>query len=340
MTSRFAFLGRSLLAGGAAAGAVLACTFARADESADTAAARLLGWDGVTLADSGNCAQAVDKLRRAEKLHHAPTTAARLGECEVDMGMLVAGTERLQRVLREPLPAGTPAAFGEAIARARAVLDRALPKVGDLRISVHAPAGSRFVVSVDGEPLPDALLDNDRPTDPGAHRVQVAGTGFFTSTKDVSLGDGETKTVVLELDRNFNAPLSSSPAPSPVRAGAAAPAVAEGAGFPVGPVVAFALGGIGLATGIAAGLAVAGKASDLATSCDGSRVCPPGKQSEINAAKTWAAVSTGGFIAAGAGLGTGLVLLLTGKSEARSASTGASADPVVGPGYVGIHGRF
>jgi len=38
--------------------------------SADTAAARELAIEGLKLADAGHCAQAIDKLFRAEKLRH------------------------------------------------------------------------------------------------------------------------------------------------------------------------------------------------------------------------------------------------------------------------------
>src|SRR5262245_6301690 len=84
---------------------------ASADDAADTATARALGVEGVTLADAGRCSEAIDKLARAERLHHAPTTATRLGECEIEVGKLVAGSERLQRVVREPLAGNAHPAF-------------------------------------------------------------------------------------------------------------------------------------------------------------------------------------------------------------------------------------
>src|SRR5687768_14022299 len=76
-------------------------SIAQADEepsAADVAAARSLGQEGVKLADAGNCAEAVDKLARAEKIFHAPTTLARLGECQVQLGKIVDGTENLNKI--------------------------------------------------------------------------------------------------------------------------------------------------------------------------------------------------------------------------------------------------
>ena len=64
--------------------------------AAETAAARSLAVDGLKLAQANNCAEAVPKLERAEKLYHSTVVASRLGECLVSVGRLVEGTEILR----------------------------------------------------------------------------------------------------------------------------------------------------------------------------------------------------------------------------------------------------
>jgi hypothetical protein len=321
---------------------IVSVTDARADDAADTAAARMLGVDGVTLADAGDCQQAIEKLKRAEELHHAPTTAARLGECEIGVGHLVQGTERLQRLLREPLPAGAPAPFVDAVARARHVLDRALPRIATLRVSVKAPGHAKVAVAVDGEAMSDALLDNDRPTDPGKHQVEVTAPGFLAAKQDVTLGDGQSANVALELQPDPSAPVAAAQPPPevhepPARSGS--PVTAKPSSGPnVGSIVAFSIGAVGLAGGIAGGTVVAVDSSDLSKSCP-SKACPSSKQNEISAAKTWATVSTVGFAVAGAGLATGVVLLLVGH-HAPDAPNEARIRPLVGPLYLGCEGAF
>ncbi len=316
---------------------------AGADEAADTAAARMLGVDGVTLADSGDCQQAIEKLRKAEDLHHAPTTAGRLGECEIGTGHIVRGTERLQRLLREPLPANAPAPFVDAVTRARKVLDRALPRIATMHVTVKAPPGAKFQVRVDGEALPDALVDSDRPTDPGRHVVEAVAPGFLTAKRDVTLGDAETTTVSLELAPDPNAPPPAPPRPAVAQAPAAVPTTPPPArassGTNVGAIVALSLGGLGVAAGIGAGAVVASDSTDLSKACSPTKVCPSSKQSELSAAKTWATVSTVGFAAGGVGLATGLVLLLVGNHRS-DAPTEARIQPVVGPLYLGCEGAF
>ena len=99
---------------------------AQTESAEDKASARVLGTEGIQLADSGDCASAIPKLEGAEKLYHAPTTLECLGECQVALGKLVAG-KSLNRVVREPLPANAPAAFMSARQRAQKVLAPAMP---------------------------------------------------------------------------------------------------------------------------------------------------------------------------------------------------------------------
>ena len=68
--------------------------------AAETAAARSLAVEGLRLAQANNCAEAVPKLEKAEKLYHSAVVAIRLGECYVSLGRLVEGTEILRKVLR------------------------------------------------------------------------------------------------------------------------------------------------------------------------------------------------------------------------------------------------
>lgn len=309
--------------------------FARADEAADTAAARILGEDGLALADAGNCDRAIEKLARADKMHHAPTTAGRLAECEIQSGKLIAGTERLHRLLREQLPATAPQIFVDAIARARTVLDQALPRIPMLRISVKTRGVAKVTVTIDGDPIPDAVVDNDRPADPGPHTIRASAIGFVSSAKNVTLNEGETKSVALELE--------TDPYALPLRADISvreAHASSASSGSGALPFVVLGVGAAGLVTGIVAGVVVAAKSSDLATSCGPSKVCPSDKESEISAAKTWATVSTTGFVVAGVGLGAGLVLLLTRHKESHALSSRTELAPVVGPTYVGLTGDF
>jgi hypothetical protein len=316
--------------------ATFASAPASADDAADTASARTLGIEGVTLANAGNCRDAIEKLERAEKLHHAPTTATRLGECEIETGKLVRGTERLQRVIREPLPPNAHAAFATAVARAHKVLESTLPRLATLRIAVAAPPGTRLSMTVDDEPTSDAIVDTDRPVDPGTHTIKVSAEGFLTSTVSASIEEGQTKSVSVELHADPNAPLKGAGAD----AAPGAPLAAETKGSKVPAILAFGVGAIGLGVGIYGAVVVDRKTTTLSTNCDANRVCPTDLQGDIRDAKTWATVSTAGFVTAGVGTALGVVLLLVSGSSAKPARTGLRLRPTVGTTSAGIDGVF
>lgn len=330
---------RSVLAGLAASALVaLVGSVARADDASDTATARALGTDGVALADAGRCREAVPKLERAEKLHHAPTTATRLAECEIALGRLVAGTERLQRVVREVLPPGAHPAFVAAVARAQRVLDANVSRIATLHLTVVAPADARLSVIVDEDALADPSSEIDRRLDPGAHAVRVTAPGFHASESAVTLAEGEVRSLSVELvsDGTVRAPAGTA---YPLR-DLGRPPEAESSGSRVPAVLAFAVGGAGLATGIAFGLMTSAKTRALDAGCGESRVCPDGYGDDIADAKRAATVSTVGFVAGGVGTIAGVVLLLAAPSRAHEPTRGVRVRPRIGLSSVGLDGRF
>ena len=337
--------------------------------ASDTALARTLGSEGVQLADAGNCAAAIEKLDRAEKLYHAPTILGRLGECQVQVGKIVAGTENLQRVVREPLAPKAPKAFVDAQARAQKVLDNSLPKLAKLKIHVEAPPGTNLSVTQDGEPVSSGALDLDRPADPGPHKVEASAPGFRTAHGETTLAEGGSGQINLRLDPDPNAPAATAPPGAigaPPNAGpGAAPGAAPGAppgyaaapGAPAGAEVssggsskapAFILMGVGvagLAVGSIFGAQVLSKKSSLDEICKGGKEkCPSSAQGDIDSMNTASTISTIGFAAGGVALVTGVIVLLASKSpasaDAKTAPAHATFTPFVGPTSVGLSGSF
>jgi hypothetical protein len=316
------------------------------------AAARSLGTTGVQLADSGDCVSAIPKLDAAEKLFHAPTTLERLGECEVKVGRLVAGTEHLNRVVREPLPPSPPPAFVSARQRAQAALGPALPRIAKLRIHVDGAPTDKVMVTVDGEAVSSVLFDSDRPTDPGTHEVKAVATGYLTTTSSVTLKDGSSATVSLKLDPDPNAAAAPAPPVAAVAAGAtigpAAPAPAAtgstSSGGGKGPAIgSLVVGGVGLVVGSVFGVLALGTKSTLDSACHTKTTCPSSSQSDINSLGTNATVSTIGFGVGVVGVALGAILLATSHgsdSQPPSAVVAPRFAPWVGLGAAGVEGSF
>jgi hypothetical protein len=326
------------------AGLVLSvATPSRADDQAEnTAAARTLGIQGVQLADAGKCPEAIEKLQRAESLHHAPTILGRLGECQVAVGQLVEGTENLNSVVREPLAANAPQVYRDAQSRAQKVLATATPKIAHLTISV-APPDAKPTVTVNGKPIPAALIGAERPTNPGTVEVSATADGYKAAGTSVTLAEGGHQELTLTLEKDPNAvaalpPVApGTPPPAPV---IAAPPEAAPKKPNTLAYVALGVGGAGLLVGTVTGVIALGKAGDCPN-----KVCK--SQSDLDGAKSMATISTVGFGVGVVGVALGTVLLVIGnKSEAPPAQATAhyqpklSLKPWFGMNTAGLMGAF
>ncbi|MDB4995989.1 MAG: hypothetical protein JWM74_3421, partial [Myxococcaceae bacterium] len=333
--------------------------------AADRAAARELGTEGVMLANKGKCADAIEKLERADKLYHAPTTLGRLGECQIDVGQIVKGSENLQRVVREALPPNAPKAFVTAKERAAAALKKAVPRIAKLRIVVIAPPDADFEVKVDKETMSQAALDTPRPTDPGNHVIEASGEGLLPAETKVTLKEGDMQNITLKLEVDPNAP---KPPPAVAQKGPKSNAPRERrpdeepppetGGSKAGAYIVLGLGIAGLAVGSVTGAMALSRKSDIDGRCPNKNDCPESVRSDLDTAKTFGLISTVGFIAGGVGVVGGVVLLLTsGSSPTPKAQLGSvspstspswkpaptphlTARPVLGIGYAGLSGSF
>jgi hypothetical protein len=316
-----------------------------AQDSENVAAARSLGIQGVKLAEEGKCKEAIEKLERAEALYHAPTILGRLGECQVQVGQIVRGTENLNKVVREQLAANAPKAFVDAQERARKVLDAALPRIAYLTVNIE-PAGTQAEVTVGTTPVPHALIGAERPTDPGTHEVSASAQGFLPAKASVRLAEGAHEQVTLKLVADPNAAVAPAPAPTPAAPPpsstpllppANASTTSSGGGGKTAGYILLGVGGAGLVVGSITGFMAMSDASDLKDKCDDgeSGNC---EQDDIDSAKSVALVSTIGFgVGVGAGL-LGVILLATsGRSETAERE---GVRPYVGVGNAGLTGRF
>lgn len=327
-----------------AIGSLASTAFGQEDASA-TSAARTIGTEGLRLAESGNCKEAIEKLDRAEKLHHAPTTLQKLGECQLQAGKLVIGLEALRRVARETLPADAPPVFQAAKQRAQQLLDQNAGKVAQLHVTVTLPAGVTPIVTVDGEAVPPALVDVDRPTDPGPHVVEASAQGYRKATQTVTLKEGERSAVTLAPDAEPNAPAPAAQTTVATTTNEASSRTSAPSSTKTTRNVAYALYGVGaagLVVGTIFGAVALGKKGGLNDDCpeqaDGSRLCNANRTADDRTSlKTFATVSTVGFVVGGVGLVGGTIALLFSRSAAKGGTLGGIQ---LGPTSVGYRGSF
>jgi hypothetical protein len=341
-----------VLLAGIGGACLVATTDARAQSPEDLASARQLGIDGIQMADKGDCAGAIPKLTAAEKLHHAPTTLERLGECEIKVGKLVSGTERLNQVLREPLPPNAPPAFAAAQKRAQDALPSAQARIGRLRLHVDGAPPDQVSATIDGATVPSAMLDSARPTDPGSHQVSASAPGFKNATTTVVVSDGAESAASLTLVRDTSAPAATAAAPAatgpaPSAAPGAAPTTASpapgssapGGGTNVPAIASFVVGGVGLAVGTVFGLLALGTKSSLDGECGPTKkTCSNSGDVSSLATDAWGSNVGFGIGIVGAALGT--YFLLSHHGPEKTGSSSPRLEPWVGLGSAGVGGTF
>lgn len=314
----------------------LAPAVARADISdADRATARALAVEGQDALDRRDFKLALDRFSRADALIHAPTLLIGVARALGGLGRLVAAQEAYNRILREGVAEGSPAPFFAALDEARKELEALAPRVPAITIVVKGPAAAQ--VTIDGQPVPAAALGAKRPADPGERVLRATAEGFEPGEAKVTLAEGEHRTVTIELRAAAGAPPAGPVGPQPDGGG--------GISRTTLGVIALGVGGAGLALGGVTGALAIGKRSDLEAQCGGS-TCPPSFQGDVDSYHTRGTLSTIGFIAGGACVAAGAILILTAPPGSTSGASGRLAArsswiaPVIGLGYAGAEGRF
>jgi hypothetical protein len=154
------------------------------------------------------------------------------------------------------------------------------------------------------------------------------------------LKEGEEQSITISLSRPDSVVLEEAPVPKEEPK----PVTAESSSSPL-PWIALGIGGAGLAVGAVTGVMALGKHSDLSDQCPTGTCNPANAEEEksmeddLSEYHTLGTSSGIGFGVAAAGIGTGLVLLLT-SPKAESAPSSARFTPLLGPGFVGIRGRL
>lgn len=296
---------------------------AQAPDEAAQSAARTLGSAALELYDKGDYAGALEKFDQAYALYHAPTLGLMAARCEAKLGRLVAAAARYLEVTAIALDAKASDAFRDAkidAAKERAALMERIPKI----IVVVEPPGDASV-TVDGAALRPEELGVSYAVDPGDHQVE-ATRGAIRASSRVSLKQGETQRVALKF-APAEAPADDDPGASQRALGWVAAGVGA-AGLVAGAIL----------TGVAAS-----QRGDLDSSGCVDRACPPDLEADVDSYNTARIASGAGFIAGGALLAAGAVLIFTAPSRPPSSPTsgrGPTIQPRVGWASVGVGGTF
>ena len=317
---------------------------------ADRSTARSLAEKGAADFKSADYKSAVDKFERAYAIAKVPKLALWYARALVKIGRLVEASERYAEATR--LEASGPKAAEQRAAQADAESERQLllPRIPTLLITVEGAAGASTEVTIDGVPVPPALLSEARPVNPGKHQVK-ARRGQQVESQEVSLAETEKKTLTLHF-ASESKELGAKPVTAANVSGIS-PIVNPSADTGNGNVqvpdqpktssiqkttgwVALGVGGAGLAFGTVTGIMVLSKKSSLDNSgqCHDNS-CPTTQHTQISSYNSLRPLSTIGLVVGAVATTAGVTLLLTAPKRKE-----ATVSAWVGPASAGVAGSF
>lgn len=256
-----------------------------------------------------------------------PTTGIEVGRTQIALDKLVEARDTLLRVARYPVVPGEPAPFARARAQATELAERLAGRIPSLQIELKGlDDGDTGEVRLDGHPVEPATIGLPRKVNPGKHVVTATAPGYHPLSLPIVVEEGEGRVLDVHL----------RPDTEPADAGD--DGGAEGGLSPL-VFVGFGLAGAGLLTGAITGGVSLSLAGDVKDQCS-SDVCPTAAESDADTSVALAHVSTVSFVVAALGAGVGTVGLFWPELFGADAPGQAFVRPLIGPGGLGVYGRF
>jgi hypothetical protein len=185
-------------------------------------------------------------------------------------------------------------------------------------------------VMLDGRTMPKALLDVERPVDPGPLEIVARAAGYETAQRFITLSERERLVFELPL-------VELGRAEAPRAADPSAAESSDGAGKSSKRIVGWALVGTGGALLVASawtGALALGEKSELDEACQPHGACPESMSDELDSFRSHRTLSYATLALGAVSLGTGGYLLWTTPTASASAELG------FGLGSVRVRGKF
>jgi tetratricopeptide repeat protein len=293
-------LGRSALAVG-----ILACvTFATPARSQPPTDAEALFAEGRDAARLGDWARACPKFAESLRLEPAVGTRLNLARCEAKLGRLATARQHFARVVDE-LPVDD-----DRLPYARQQLEELEQQAPRIEIRLE-PGVDGAVIALDGEALGADRAGDSLIVDPGAHVVTVDAPGRPRARYEVTLRPGERRTLeVAPAPLPAPAPTPRLPRPLPARAPepSSTPAPAPQA---VGGWTSLAIGSAALGASAIFGALVLARKAEVEDHCSDDYACDDAGLDASSSGRVLSSLATASFVVGIAGIGTGIVLVLT-----------------------------
>ena len=286
---------------GAAIGLALVGTLHVTEAQAqDPEAADKLFQQGRAAMARGDHDAACKLFEESDQKDRAVGTKLNLAACEEKRGRYATAL-RLFQIAKSQLASGDTRL---PVAKRRiAALE---PKVSFVTFSLAKGAPADTTVRFGSVELESDAVGRPYPMEAGAHRILVDAHGRSQSTYDIELKAGEQQSLEVSPGKPTEGPEATAPVDGRRTRG----------------YVLAGVGAAGVSVGLLAGALVLSKKSTADDHCDDSlRICDQIGKDANDSGRTWATVSTVGWLVGAAGLGAGAYFLL--KSDPGSETAAA-----------------
>jgi hypothetical protein len=298
-------------------------------------AARDLAIQGAEAYDAGDFSTALDRFTRASALVSAPTLLVMQARSFLALGRWVEAFEAYHAAQRMPLAPDAPEPFLQAVhdaEREGSELESRLP-----RIEIRLPAEASGVeITVDGAPLPAALVNVTHPIDPGTHQVVATAAGQPHFSQQVQIAEREIAIVEVPAPKANLTPATQPQPTKPVVANPPAPVDREPRPNSTPSwllPVAFSAGGAGVGIAVVSGFLAADRHDKLKKVCQG-KECPPEATADLDAYHLYRGLFFVGTALGAAGLGLGTYFAIWGDKGPDEVGL------ELHPGGASLRGRF
>jgi hypothetical protein len=309
-----------------------------AHSAADIAQARELFTQAMRQRQQGDVRGSLDKFTAAHALGGTPLTGLELGRTQLNLGSLVEARESFLAVARIPVGAQETRHSAEAREEAALLAEKTRARIPSLTVQVAGVQAATAAVVIDGVTIPAAALGAPRLLNPGPHTLKATShTGLATA--EVSLKEGETRTIELTLVADHVAS-AAPPSQEPPVLAPTGPAAAGS--YPLKPLVFAGIGVaiVGVGVGSITGVMALSKASTVNQACPNHVCGTVNESSTIQAGQTLGTVSTAGFVVAGVGAAAAIFALVYPHGSHASSTTATTISPWVSPTGAGLNGTF
>jgi hypothetical protein len=287
---------------------------AHAEPTRDSVAAEVLFQEGRKLVAEGKYGEGCSKLEASQRLDPGIGTLFNLADCQEKNGKLATAWGLFLEAASGARASGNHAREQAARDRA-AILEKKMPRI---LIKVSDADAAGLTLKRDGAAIDRALWGTAVPVDPGPTTIEASAAGKRTWTKTVQLR-AEQANVVVDIPQleSLSAPVAQASTPPPVTIETDRP---HGGGSKIAGFTLLGAGAVGITVGTIFGLEARSNWNDAKSNCVVGNQCWQPGLDLADQARGKATVSTIAFIAGGAALAAGALLVITSRDGAGTRS--------------------